>query len=356
MGTQLPLSNWSGSTNVRSSGSRSTLPKTAKTPKTSRRTLSSRLTRSWTSSRATPSSPPGWSASQSTRVLCACASARPARPSPWTRTSRPKMDPSRVTSPSGDPTRSRLYGQNELGEILRKTIQGLPPGFRTVFTLRDVENLSTEETAEALGLSVPAVKSRLLRARLQLRERLSRYFGKKNGGSASHDLHRFPLPAHRLLRRPDRAPSSSPKYRPTSACATTARSSSTPPARPSPSTATTNSTSSPPSSANACTPPSWPNATPANNFPPTPSITAEPAASTHRTIPPRTILPAQKIVILRRRRRTCFCLLTFFTPPQICHPERRRRLCRLSRRTCVALAVACPYSTTTVWVPHPERA
>jgi RNA polymerase sigma-70 factor (ECF subfamily) len=47
--------------------------------------------------------------------------------------------------------------------------------------LRDVENLSTEETAEALGLSVPAVKSRLLRARLQLRERLSRYFRQKGG-------------------------------------------------------------------------------------------------------------------------------------------------------------------------------
>src|SRR5579883_2689400 len=68
------------------------------------------------------------------------------------------------------------YGQSELAEILRKTIQGLPPGFRTVFVLRDVEGLSTEETAETLGLSVPAVKSRLLRARLQLRERLSRYF------------------------------------------------------------------------------------------------------------------------------------------------------------------------------------
>jgi len=67
------------------------------------------------------------------------------------------------------PNPEQLYGQGELGEILRKTIQGLPPGFRTVFTLRDVENLSTEETAEALGLSVPAVKSRLLRARLQLR-------------------------------------------------------------------------------------------------------------------------------------------------------------------------------------------
>jgi RNA polymerase sigma-70 factor (ECF subfamily) len=49
-----------------------------------------------------------------------------------------------------------------------------------VFVLRDVEGLSTEETAETLGLSIPAVKSRLLRARLQLRERLTRYFRKKN--------------------------------------------------------------------------------------------------------------------------------------------------------------------------------
>lgn len=81
------------------------------------------------------------------------------------------------------PNPEQLYGQGELSQILRKTIQGLPPGFRTVFTLRDVENLSTEETAEALGLSVPAVKSRLLRARLQLRERLSRYF--KQGSTAS---------------------------------------------------------------------------------------------------------------------------------------------------------------------------
>src|SRR5215469_2918653 len=80
------------------------------------------------------------------------------------------------------PNPEQIYDQNELGDILRKTIQGLPPGFRTVFTLRDIENLSTEETAEALGLSVPAVKSRLLRARLQLRERLSRYFRQKKEG------------------------------------------------------------------------------------------------------------------------------------------------------------------------------
>ena len=81
------------------------------------------------------------------------------------------------------PNPEQNYSQSELAEILRKTISGLPPGFRTVFTLRDIENLSTEETAEALGLSVPAVKSRLLRARLQLRERLSRYFRQNKGAS-----------------------------------------------------------------------------------------------------------------------------------------------------------------------------
>jgi len=80
------------------------------------------------------------------------------------------------------PNPEQLYGQSELREILSRTIQGLPAGFRTVFVLRDVEGLSTEETAEALDLSVPAVKSRLLRARLQLRERLGRYFQKRESG------------------------------------------------------------------------------------------------------------------------------------------------------------------------------
>jgi RNA polymerase sigma-70 factor, ECF subfamily len=80
------------------------------------------------------------------------------------------------------PNPEQQYGQAELGDILGKTIQGLPAGFRTVFVLRDVEGLSTEETAEMLGLSVPAVKSRLLRARLQLRERLNRYFKKNKNG------------------------------------------------------------------------------------------------------------------------------------------------------------------------------
>jgi RNA polymerase sigma-70 factor (ECF subfamily) len=71
------------------------------------------------------------------------------------------------------------YSREELGEILDGAIESLAPPYRTVFILRDIEELSTEETAEALDLSIPAVKSRLLRARLQLREKLTRFFKRK---------------------------------------------------------------------------------------------------------------------------------------------------------------------------------
>src|SRR5215831_5192768 len=83
------------------------------------------------------------------------------------------------------PNPEQLYKQGELKDILKRTIQGLPASFRTVFVLRDVEGLSTEETAEMLDLSIPAVKSRLLRARLQLRERLNRYFKKTTNGDGT---------------------------------------------------------------------------------------------------------------------------------------------------------------------------
>jgi RNA polymerase sigma-70 factor (ECF subfamily) len=71
------------------------------------------------------------------------------------------------------------YSRDEIQEILDKAVEGLKPDFRTVFMLRDIEELSTEETAETLGISIPAVKSRLLRARLALREKLTRQFKRK---------------------------------------------------------------------------------------------------------------------------------------------------------------------------------
>ena len=85
------------------------------------------------------------------------------------------------------PNPEQQYTQAELREILDRTIHGLPATFRTVFVLRDVEGLSTEETAAALDLSIPAVKSRLLRARLQLRSRLSRYFQRRERANGSHN-------------------------------------------------------------------------------------------------------------------------------------------------------------------------
>ena len=80
------------------------------------------------------------------------------------------------------PSPEQRYEQTELAAILSGVIGELDPPFRIVFQLRDIEELSTEETAEVLGLSVPAVKSRLLRARLKLRQRLNRYF--RRGGNS----------------------------------------------------------------------------------------------------------------------------------------------------------------------------
>ncbi len=63
----------------------------------------------------------------------------------------------------------------ELGMAIKKFMDALPAGYRVIFVLCDVEGLTNEETAQILGLSVPAVKSRLHWARLYLREQLSRY-------------------------------------------------------------------------------------------------------------------------------------------------------------------------------------
>ena len=74
------------------------------------------------------------------------------------------------------PNPEREYAKAELQAQLGEVIEKLEPEFRIVLVLRDIEELSTQETAEALGISVPNVKSRLLRARLKLREKLNRHF------------------------------------------------------------------------------------------------------------------------------------------------------------------------------------
>ena len=78
------------------------------------------------------------------------------------------------------------YGREELRQALSRAIDSLADAYRTVFVLRDVDGLSTEETAQALELSVPAVKSRLLRARLQLRDKLKRILGQNGQYAQNH--------------------------------------------------------------------------------------------------------------------------------------------------------------------------
>ena len=73
---------------------------------------------------------------------------------------------------SEGPTPEERYGREETRRLLEAAVDSLSETYRPVFVLRDIEGLSTEETGQMLGLSISAVKSRLLRARLQLREKL----------------------------------------------------------------------------------------------------------------------------------------------------------------------------------------
>jgi RNA polymerase sigma-70 factor (ECF subfamily) len=77
-----------------------------------------------------------------------------------------------------------LHSHSEIRQLVEKAITDLPEKYRVVLILRDVEHLSTDEVARQLGLSVPAVKTRLLRARLMLRESLSPHFARSSKGAA----------------------------------------------------------------------------------------------------------------------------------------------------------------------------
>jgi RNA polymerase sigma-70 factor (ECF subfamily) len=74
------------------------------------------------------------------------------------------------------PSPEQRFAQSELRDILGAALKQLAPAYRIVFWLRDVEELSTEETARVLGLSIPGVKARLSRARLRLRNLLNGVF------------------------------------------------------------------------------------------------------------------------------------------------------------------------------------
>jgi RNA polymerase sigma-70 factor (ECF subfamily) len=78
-----------------------------------------------------------------------------------------------------EPTPDEIAGKKELVAQVGKALSALPVEYRLILTLRDVEGLSNEETAKILKLSVAAVKSRLHRGRLFLRDQFERSFGEK---------------------------------------------------------------------------------------------------------------------------------------------------------------------------------
>ncbi len=82
--------------------------------------------------------------------------------------------PKQVRDWHDDP--EKIYSKQQIQDIVARAIQSLPPLFRKALVLRDIESLSAEEAADALGIGVPALKSRLLRARLMMREALAVHF------------------------------------------------------------------------------------------------------------------------------------------------------------------------------------
>ena len=87
------------------------------------------------------------------------------------------LRPTQIVDWSARPEDELLSGEGK--KVLDEAVQTLPESMRIVFPLRDVEGLSIKETADALNLTETNVKTRLLRARMLLREKLSTYYGER---------------------------------------------------------------------------------------------------------------------------------------------------------------------------------
>lgn len=80
--------------------------------------------------------------------------------------------------PSNDASPEAELGRSEVAGVVQQEIRRMPPLLREVFIMRDVEQMPMESVAERLGISVAAAKSRLLRARIELRNRMEKHQGR----------------------------------------------------------------------------------------------------------------------------------------------------------------------------------
>src|SRR4051794_13122197 len=124
-------------------------------------------------------------ATWATRIAYHEALARARSGKRWTPVENPEGDVmpevNRRQSSTESPEAQAIRGQ--LGELLQSAVDALPETYRTVFVLREVEQLSTSETADSLGLSEEAVKTRLHRSRALLRRELQGQIGPAIAGS-----------------------------------------------------------------------------------------------------------------------------------------------------------------------------
>jgi RNA polymerase sigma-70 factor, ECF subfamily len=97
--------------------------------------------------------------------------------------------PLQLPSASPDPEQALL--KREMIQVLKREIRNIPPLLRSVILLRDIKELSMQEVAERLGITVPAAKSRLMRARIELRKRVLQCCGKSK--------HMMPLSSEQTL-------------------------------------------------------------------------------------------------------------------------------------------------------------
>ncbi len=84
----------------------------------------------------------------------------------------------RLDLPDEGATPEAALAQSEIGAVLKTEIRRIPPKLRDVFVMRDVEERPMPEVADKLGISIAAAKSRLLRARLELRSRMEKHTGR----------------------------------------------------------------------------------------------------------------------------------------------------------------------------------